>query len=45
MEETTFEFLPLHDVVDVTPIPPQKVVPPSGGIEHRAFPAVRCPSL
>ncbi len=33
MKETAFEFLPLHEVVEVTPMPPEtKVVPPSGGL-------------
>ena len=33
MKETAFEFLPLHEVAEVTPMPPEtKVVPPSGGL-------------
>ena len=33
MKETAFEFFPLHEVVDITPIPPEtKVVPPPGGL-------------
>jgi hypothetical protein len=34
VNETAFEFLPLHEVVDITPIPPEtNVVPPSGGLK------------
>ena len=33
VSETVFEVLPLHEVVDITPIPREtKVVPPSGGL-------------
>jgi len=33
VKETTLEFLPPHEVVDITPIPPEtKVVPPLGGL-------------
>ena len=33
VKDTTFEFLPLHEVVDITPTPPEmKFVPPSGGL-------------
>jgi hypothetical protein len=35
VKETPFEFLALQAVVDVTPIAPEKVVPPSGGLNTK----------
>src|SRR6266566_7516845 len=36
VKETTFEFLPLHAVAEINPIPPEtKVVPPSGGLNTK----------
>jgi len=36
VKETAFEFFPLHEVVDTTPIAPEtKVVPPSEGLNTK----------
>jgi len=36
VNETAFEFFPLHEVVDIPPIPPEtKVVPPYGGLNTK----------
>lgn len=33
-KETAFEFLPLHEVIDLMPMPPEtNVIPPSGGLK------------
>ena len=43
MKETGFEVLPLHEVVDITPIPPEtKVVPPSGGLSTETSTVLDC---
>jgi hypothetical protein len=43
VKETTFEFLPLHAVAEINPIPPEtKVVPPSGGLKTRTSAAPGC---
>jgi hypothetical protein len=38
------EFLPLHEVVDVTPIAPERVVPPSGGLNTNTNTVPGCAS-
>ena len=41
--ETPFEFLPLHVVVDIIPIAPERlVVPPSGGLNTRTSTVPGC---
>ena len=36
MNDTAFELLPLHAVVEISPTPPEtKVVPPSGGLNNK----------
>jgi hypothetical protein len=43
VKETTFEFLPLHAVVEINPIPPEtKVVPPSGGLNTKSSAVPDC---
>src|SRR2546426_7608051 len=43
VKETTFEFLPLHAVVEISPIPPEtKVVPPSGGLNTKTSTVPGC---
>src|SRR6266481_8020823 len=43
VKETTFEFLPLHAVAEINPIPPEtKVVPPSGGLNTKTSAVPGC---
>src|SRR5213593_2297577 len=43
VKETTFEFLPLHAVAEINPIPPEtKVVPPSGGLNTKTSTVPGC---
>ena len=43
MNDTAFELLPLHAVVEINPIPPEtKVVPPSGGLNTKTSTVPGC---
>jgi hypothetical protein len=43
VKDTEFEVLPLHEVADITPIPPEtKVVPPSGGLNTETYAEPGC---
>ena len=43
MNDTAFELLPLHAVVEISPTPPEtKVVPPSGGLNTKTSTVPGC---
>jgi len=43
VKDTVFEFSPPHEVVDITPIPPEaKVVPPLGGLNTETATVPAC---